>query len=49
MTNLNLDNLMMENVGLGLGNSMPYNNSKFANALFSKELGKMKQIVLLTM
>lgn len=31
---------MLENSGLGLGNTMPYNNSKLANALFSKELGK---------
>jgi len=40
MSNLEVDNLMMADMGLGLGNTMPYNNSKFANALFSKELGK---------
>lgn len=43
MANLDLNNLMMENVGLGLGNTMPYNNSKFANALFNKELAKRLQ------
>jgi len=44
MSNLDLDNLMMENSGLGLGNTMPYNNSKFANALFTKELAKRQPI-----
>jgi len=41
MTNLDMSDLMMEKAtGLGLGNTMPYNNSKFANILFSKELSK---------
>lgn len=41
MSNLDLDDLMMDKAAnLGLGNTMPYNNSKFANALFTKELSK---------
>ncbi|CAL8087259.1 unnamed protein product [Orchesella dallaii] len=41
MSNIDLSDLMMEKAqNLGLGNTMPYNNSKFANALFTKELAK---------
>lgn len=41
MSNLDLDDLMMNSAqNLGIGNTMPYNNSKFANALFTKELAK---------
>jgi NAD(P)-dependent dehydrogenase (short-subunit alcohol dehydrogenase family) len=31
---------MMDNCGLGIGNTMGYANSKFANSLFNKELAK---------
>lgn len=45
MSNLDLDDLMMEKAqNLGLGNTMPYNNSKFANALFTKQLAKRGSI-----
>jgi NAD(P)-dependent dehydrogenase (short-subunit alcohol dehydrogenase family) len=44
MSNLDINDLMMNNAAsLGLGNTMPYNNSKFANSLFNKELGKKLQ------
>lgn len=43
MSNIDLNDLMMEKASLGLGNTMPYNNSKFANSLFNKALGKRLQ------
>jgi NAD(P)-dependent dehydrogenase (short-subunit alcohol dehydrogenase family) len=44
MSNIDMSDLMMERAsGLGLGNTMPYNNSKFANSLFNKGLVKKLQ------
>ncbi|ODN03818.1 Retinol dehydrogenase 11 [Orchesella cincta] len=41
MSNIDLSDLMMDKApNLGLANTMQYNNSKFANALFTKELAK---------
>jgi len=37
---LDLDDLNMDKSGFGLENGLPYANTKFCNALFTKELGK---------
>lgn len=41
IADLQLDDLMLERVeNFGFQNTIPYNNSKLANSLFTKELGK---------
>jgi NAD(P)-dependent dehydrogenase (short-subunit alcohol dehydrogenase family) len=40
MSKLKMDNLMLDNCSLGVGNSLPYMNSKMANILFTRELAK---------
>lgn len=40
LANFSINDLSMDHRGMGIGNLAPYSNSKFANALFTKELGE---------
>jgi len=40
LSHLDVDDLMMDKSGFGLENGLPYCNTKFCNALFTKELAK---------
>lgn len=40
MSELDLDDLNMDKSGFGIGNSLPYCNTKFCLALFTRELAR---------